>query len=148
VEIELNKQTEKPLYKEDQYLYDVYLFADSYITPLWDYLKGENNGTLVGGEGFYIGTDGKTLVPAIKRLKDLEILSKESDFINNIMGFSYIGYDFPTKIRFYISNMKMVENLRKEVDTAPNPQNSYLVYSHHEVKWGKDLSWVKIVPIN
>lgn len=29
----------------------------------------------------------------------------------------------------------------------PNMDKCYVAYSHQEIKWGKDLSWTKIIPI-
>ena len=145
VEISLSKKMEKPLDVSDRdYFSMVYTFVDGFTPYVWDFYKGTDaKGGVIGSEGFYFGSDSRMIGLAAKNLKDAGYISDNSlneinDLNRNTVGFTYTGNQFPAKVRIYLFpiDKKLNQN-----------QKAFLVYTHYEKKWGKDLSWAKVVPI-
>lgn len=145
VEISLDKKVDKPLFNsKHEYLYTVYVYVEGLPIASWDFYKGlDKEGEPEGKEDYSIGGDSRTAKLANLKLKELLGLdyNKEKEFMfqGKTDGFTYTGNSFPAKIRFYI-----LTNNNTLLDT----HKLFLIYSHYEIKWGKNLSWVKIVPIN
>ncbi len=76
------------------------------------------------------------------QLKELNIIEDSSlDGLNYFgeypMGFAYTGDNFPSDIRIYLY----------PIDKTMDTTTAYLIYTHFERKWGKDLSWAKVIPL-
>ncbi|WP_253735912.1 hypothetical protein [Paenibacillus sp. FJAT-26967] len=86
------------------------------------------------------GEDANTLNPAkemLERITGAATSTEEAKRAGMASGFIYKGADFPAKVRYYI----------KERDPVKQESRSYVLFSYHEVKWGKDVSWVKAVKL-
>ena len=143
VEMYFEKRTNKPLNISDRaYFYEIYPYIEGFTMAAWDFYKGINaNGETIGSEGYYFGSDGRTQQIAANKLKEAGIITerdRQQDLsIGGTDGFTYIGEKFPTKVRLYLT----------PVDKELTSKKAFLVYSHYESRWGKDLSWAKIVPL-
>lgn len=81
---------------------------------------------------------------AATKLKDLGILDNDTPHdVTKLSighdGFAYLGNKFPQRVRYYL--------LPIPIENTPDPNKSFLIYCHCEVKWGKNLSWAKEVPL-
>lgn len=143
LEITFDKHTNKPLYLTNcDYIYDIYPIIDEHSNLAWDFFQGRFEGNVKGDKDYSFGNNGRTLQVATTKLKELCILSNDTpQDVNKLAmghdGFSYIGNHFPQRIRYYLVPL----------DKAPDPNKSFLIYCHYEAKWGKILSWAKVVPL-
>lgn len=145
VEILLSKKTDKPIAISDRaYFSMVYIFVDGFTPCVWDFYKGiDQQGRAIGSDGFSFGSDSMTISIAAKSLKDIGYVSGDSlkdinELNKHTVGFTYAGNTFPVRVRIYLCPID--KSINKD-------QKAYLVYTHYEKKWGKDLSWAKVVPI-
>lgn len=144
IDVSLNKKTKKALSDDNKgYISDICVYTEGIHNIGWDFYKGlDKQGYLVGGEGFQFGINGRTLQVAADELRRLGILTSNSEeqtniVFNNSVGFSYSGNKFPGNVRLHFANNT----------GSPEGKKAFLIYSHYEVKWGKDLSWAKVIPL-
>lgn len=142
LEITLDSHTDRPLYVSERSWF-------SWVTPYTpgmrevgrDFKQGWSNGTggtTVGGEGFVVGSDGRHSILAAEALRTQGVSITEEE-VFQIMGFGYYGERLPAEIRYYLS----------DPESASSPgRRAFVVYSHYERRWGRDLSWAKAFPVD
>lgn len=141
LEITLDSHTDRPLYVSDR---DWFFWVTPYVEGMsavsWDFKQGLTNGSsgyTVGGEGFAIGADGRHAILAAEAL-GAHGISITADEAFQIMGFGYYGESLPAEIRYYLP----------AAESASAGRRGYVVYSHYERRWGRDLSWAKAFPVD
>jgi len=148
--IPLNAPDEHVFY--NNYLHDVYTYIDGYA------LKGHTD-ELVGR--FAYGKNACTHKPMVTELNELGIQLKGNYTLPDVRGFSCLGNNSPAKIRFYLTNRMLDSDLYNlagvnlgtlmdsfiESDDKPDLDKSYVVFYYYEKKWGRNLSWTKVIPI-
>lgn len=91
---------------------------------------------------------GYTLNPAKEKLAEAGIYLQDNTDNSRLHGLYYFGNSFPAEIQYYVTNVKLTyPQGYVTTNQKPSLDNSYLVYSHYERRWGKDLSWVKLAEI-
>lgn len=121
----------------DEYLLNIKMTKNKNCrVAVYPYIEGLGNmnfskGDLQGG----IGSDGVTEPIAITELKN-------NNLIDNRKNVSLIGFWFPYEIGEYKSKIYL-----DKFDTFKNIKNPVLVCVYTEKKYGKNLSWSKVVPI-
>lgn len=93
--------------------------------------KGKDDYYLPGS----VGSDGITERIAINRLKSENIIQNETDI-------SLIGFWFPDNVGQYKTRLYL-----SKLDSFTEIKNPVLVCVYIEEKYGKQLTWSKIVPI-
>ncbi|SFR16157.1 hypothetical protein SAMN05660706_13829 [Desulfoscipio geothermicus DSM 3669] len=97
----------------------------------------------------------------VEQLNKFGIPLKEDYYLSDVKGLSYLGNNFPAKIRFYISNKKIDSELYTKSDVnldylinyfietneKPNLDRAFVFFSYYEKKWGRNLSWINVIPI-
>ncbi len=140
VEITLSKSTERPLYESDgDWFFQVTPFVEGVSIGVWDFkqgLTGGTSGSTVGGTDFAIGNDSRH-IPMVVRALVSEGVSVDEKDISRIPAMGYAGEKFPVEIRYYLSR----------TEPASDGKGAFVVYSHYEKRWGRDLSWTKTFPI-
>lgn len=131
--ISLNSNTAKPLVNElKEYFYTVYIYTPPgfrFITT--DYPNQTNP------QNFHIGYDSRTGRPAITKLSNNANLPNINEKAITIAeGFMYTGQSFPISINYIFSQHEQLDN-----------QNFYVVLSYYQRKFGKNVSWTKIIPV-
>ena len=125
--ISLVSHTAQPLSNESYY-YHVYAIAPGATLQGPEYLSAADFGNP--------GTQGETVVAALQKLKSEGFLTanfpvNRSDA--SVNGFAYYGQSFPAQVRYH---------LRVDEDQIPRVA---IVYAHAEHRWGKDLSWTRVL---
>ena len=121
----------------DEYLLNIKMTKNKNCqVVVYPYIEGLGNmnfskGDLQGG----IGSDGVTELIAITELKN-------NNFIDNRKDISLCGFWFPYEIGEYKSKIYL-----DKLDTFKNIKNPVLVCVNTEKKYGKELTWSKVVPI-
>lgn len=127
----LDNKTSKPLVNENKdYFYTVYI----YNPPAYRYLSYEHTDT-IDTDGIHIGSDSRTAQVADHNLIEMENVTLPNK--NNQVetdGFMYNGDKFPLFISYTFA-----ENQEKEQSN----NNFYIIFSFHEKRFGKDVSWAK-----
>ena len=143
LKIVLDNKTDKPLSTAFSYFFTVYPYIDGNINVAWEYFDPKTGDILKIAEGFSSGTDGRTEVKSSKKLKEMGItLLKDNKWfwVDGIYysprGFSYGKDKFPVGVIFYIVNNNII-----------NKDRNYVLYTHYEIKMGKDVSWTKVYPV-
>lgn len=131
--ISLNSNSAKPLVNELKgYFYTVYIYTPPgfrFITT--DYPKQINP------QNFHIGYDSRTGRPAMIELSNNANLPNiNEEAITIAEGFMYTGQSFPISINYIFSQHEQLDN-----------QNFYVVLSYYQRKFGKNVSWTKIIPV-
>ena len=117
----------------------VYLFVNGFKIGVWDFFKGPN----VEVPGYTFGSDSRVTRLAAYKLEEIGCAIGNSpeeinEFNISTLGFTYTGNEFPTRTLVYLS----------PIDKQLTPSTkAYLVYTHYQKKWGRDLSWTKVEPI-
>lgn len=146
ITIELGNKTGKRLIDSEssRYFSDIYVYIDDHIIlEAMDSYELEKN-------GFFAGKHGYTVIPTKEKLKDYGIYIPQDLSVPSLYGFTYTGGVFPARIQYHITNTKYQYSNHEQVtaNQKPNLDNAYIVFSYHEKRWGKDLSWVKAFKIN
>jgi len=128
----LDNKASKPLVNEyKDYFYTVYI----YNPPAYRYLSYEFPDNISPNE-IHIGGDSRTAREANNNLierANVSLLNENNQFDTD--GFMYSGDKFP----FFIS-YNFAENPKKE----QSDNNFYVIFSFHEKRFGKDVSWSKV----
>lgn len=144
--IKLDNKTGKKLIDGDrnQYFSDIYVYIDDHIIlETMDSYELEKFGFIAGKHGY-------TSIPAKEKLSEYGVTIPQNMSVPSLYGLMYIDTVFPVEIQYYITNIKYQYPNHEQVaiNQKPNLDNAYIVYSHYEKRWGKDLSWVKVFKIN
>lgn len=138
LEITLESLTDRPLHVSDrEWFSHVTPYVEGMPVLSWDFKQGLSNGATVGGEGFAIGADGRQAILAAKAL-GAQGIAITADEAFGIMGFEYYEESFPAEIRYFLP----------APESASVGRRAYVVYSHYERRWGRDLSWAKAFPVD
>ncbi|WP_405081646.1 hypothetical protein ACI48J_03260 [Paenibacillus chitinolyticus] len=138
VEVELESAGGQAL-KQEGYSYKVYPYVQNGTVAAWEPApdalgKGQKP------ESYAFGPDAVTMPRAlemIERLTGASTNEEEAKKAGMSGGFVYTGETFPAKVRYYA----------KEAGTDATDGRTYILFSYHEKKWGKDVSWVKAVKV-
>lgn len=134
LEVELGRTKDVPLHAgERAYMFEVNVFNGE--RPLSPDDAGEACGEGRGdfGPHLTIGNDGRTYPPAVRAARASgDLPATYPDTQTSASGFIYTGDEFPVKVRYYLN------------ESQP-PQKMAVIYSHYEVRRGKDYSWTKTV---
>ena len=158
------EQIQDPIWEEYSYALTIKissvnnsrLIGDNYFSSLYIYLddffiQSQMSGAELKKEGFNImTTHGNTVTPAIKKLAEVGvILPTNHTDLGRLHGLIYFGDSFPAEIQYYVTNVKFTSPQNHKItNDKPDLDNSYLVYSHYEKRWGKDLSWVRLFKVS
>lgn len=131
VEVELDHLGPGPLQAgERAYLSEVNVFDGQ--GPLQPSDTGVGCDT-AGDPEISFGNDGRTYTLAVQAAMKSGDLPTTYDVLkSSASGFTYLGTEFPVKVRYYIS-------------ASSPPETIAVVYAHHEKSFGTDRSWTKIV---
>jgi len=135
LQINLAKQTPQPLWGE-RWSYAVTPALDGLHSSYWDHLQGLSDGIgsdPVGGEGFTVLRDDR-----VRSFVDSAMASEGLDAgalrWDQTLSFRYRGEQFPAVIRYYLDG-----------GIPDRPDQIAVVYTHIEQRWGRDLSWSKLI---
>ena len=130
LEIIINKNTQKPLIDKDRrYRYEVYPIVSGNAVPYIHTLNLEN---------LSVGATGEFEILAINRLKEIGIISEANqDYFSkqHINGFIYLEEEYPVRVQCYIKGNEIKKG------------NNVVLFTFLEKKFGKNMSWVKITPL-
>lgn len=139
LEVELDRKTNISLIN-GQYFHMVipYIESISFGATNIDFFQGiDDRGHEIGSEAPYygFGNDPRTKQVAVEALESLG-LNPKADELDH--GYFYRGDTFPTRVRFYVETGR---NFRAQQTQA------FVLYVHYETRWGRNLSWAKLEPI-
>ena len=146
VEVELESTGGKAL-KQEGYSYKVYPYVQNGTVAAWEpapdsLAKGQKT------ESYAFGADNVTMPRAlemIERLTGASTNEEEAKKAGMSGGFVYTGETFPAKVRYYAKDSEAATGAGSGTD--PKDGRTYILFSYHEKKWGKDVSWVKAVKV-
>jgi hypothetical protein len=140
LEITLDKRTERPLYVSDrEYFFRVTPFVEGMSIGDWDFKQGLTNGTSgspKGGSGFSMGNDGRHIPMVVQALVSKGV-NVGVNAVRQITAFGYEGDRFPAQVRYYLLGKAPISR----------GQRAFIVYSHYEKRWGRDVSWTTTFPV-
>jgi len=133
-----------PLSVNDKYLHTVYFYIDGFVP--------RKNARIYFGKKFNAGVyHSETALQVIKEFKKAGIDYPVNVSGPDLEGFFYKGDLFPAKVRYHILDRQIVDpslpGATVQNDNKHDIDQCYIAYSHRETKWGKDLSWTKLFPI-
>ncbi|SEG53694.1 hypothetical protein [Paenibacillus sp. UNC499MF] len=146
VEVELESTGGKALNQEG-YSYKVYPYVQNGTVAAWEpapdsLAKGQKT------ESYAFGADNVTMPRALEMIERLTGASTNEDEAKKAGmsgGFVYTGETFPAKVRYYAKDAEAATGAGSGTD--PKDGRTYILFSYHEKKWGKDVSWVKAVKV-
>jgi len=144
LDISVDSKKKLPLSVNDKYLHTVYFYIDGFVP--------RKNARIYFGKKFNAGVyHSETALPVIKELKKTGIDYPVNVSGPDLEGFFYKGDLFPAKVRYHILDRQIVDpslpGATVQNDNKPDINQCYIAYSHRETKWGRDLSWIKLFPI-
>ena len=128
VEVYIDSINKKPLISETYFSFIYPCINDNYS------LTWLNKEQIIDKDNLVLGNDIRTSNLALKKLINSNI-SVDSKSFEEARAFAYKGNKFPIKLKAIL-------------DDNSNINRAYLVFCHYERKWGKDLSWTKLIPIH
>ena len=134
-EVHFDKKTDKPLYVSEDYFYNIIFVARDKKVSSWQFTLAD--GSDIEEHNIVYGTDIRTLRTVNKKLGGKNIYL-DTNISGAVDGFAYVGREFPLIGRLYLYSSPSPVNNDKEC----------LIYAHYEVRFGKDLSWAKVIPLN
>ncbi|MFS0840467.1 hypothetical protein [Paenibacillus sp. 1P03SA] len=146
IEVELESTGGKALNQEG-YSYKVYPYVQNGTVAAWEpapdsLAKGQKP------ESYAFGADNVTMPRAlemIERLTGASTNEEEAKKAGMSGAFVYTGEAFPAKVRYYAKDAEA--GTGAGAGTDPKDGRTYILFSYHEKKWGKDVSWVKAVKV-
>ncbi|MBO8129809.1 MAG: hypothetical protein H0Z39_11560 [Peptococcaceae bacterium] len=143
VEVSLDKSTDQPLFEDGKYRHTIHLYVDGFLfKECAEGLRGHDSA---------LNMQRNTIAQVVKELSSLGIDYPHDILASDLLGFMYTGENLPARTRHYLSNRRIVKYgvpcTTVQTNEQPHSERSYAIYAHHEIRWGKDLSWVKTVPI-
>lgn len=128
--------------EDKEYLVDIDIIQnkESHVI-IYPYIKGLGTMAFSTGEkeGYFVpgsvGSDGVTEAIAITELKNKKLI----DSVNDV---SLIGFGFPEEVGQYKARVYL-----DKLDSFKGIENPVLICVYKEEKYGKELTWSKVIPI-
>jgi hypothetical protein len=105
--------------------------AAVYVWGLWDGQQPSVASTATDS-GVAFGRDGG-VIPELRQLPSRGIMLTEN-IIPKMNTFTDTGDRFPLGVRYFLPG---------PLPDFASARSTFLLYSHYEKRWGKDLSWTK-----
>lgn len=113
-------------------------YMDGTLAPLWDFVvrNPDPGSTSAEDNDIWLGGHSQLTPLTVQALRQAGLEARE-DLVNVQYGFTYFGSRPSFSVRFFF--------------LPPWPSQSraktFVVYSHYERRWGKDLSWSRAYPV-